>query len=173
MTEPTFEVHLTQTLSDDERRILLGWGDDIFDVGQLDWHGRKKEWQLLGYAGGQLVSRVGVLKTVVNIAQQPMTVGGIGGVVTIPTAQRKGYARLLLQQAATFMTDTLQVEFGLLFCLPRLLPFYQRAGWQEVTSPVFIEQPAGHMASPVPMMWLACCSAQGWPAGPVEIGLPW
>ena len=173
MTEPTFEVRLTQMLSDDERRILLGWGDDIFDIGQLDWHGRKKEWQILGYAGGQLVSRVGILKTVVYVAQLPLSIGGIGGVVTIPTAQRKGYARLLLQQAAVFMAETLQVEFGLLFCLPRLLPFYQGAGWQEVTSPVFIDQPAGRMASPVPVMWLACGSEQSWPAGVAEVGLPW
>lgn len=173
MSEPEFEVHLTQTLSDEQRRILLGWGDDIFDVGQLDWHGRKKEWQVLGYAGGQLVSRVGILKTVVNVAQLPFSVGGIGGVVTIPAAQRKGYARLLLQQAAAFMADTLQVDFALLFCLPRLLPFYRRAGWQEVTSAVFIDQPAGRIASPAPLMWLACRGVQNWPAGPVEIGLPW
>ncbi len=173
MIEPEFEVQLTQTLSAAQRRILLGWGDDIFDIGQLDWHGRKKEWQLLGYVDGELVSRVGILKTVVNVAQLPLNVGGIGGIVTIPTAQRKGYARTLLQQAAAFMTDTLQVDFALLFCLPRLLPYYQRAGWQEVTSAVFIDQPAGRMASPVPVMWLACRGERGWPDGVVEIGLPW
>lgn len=169
----SFEIRLTQVLTDAERQILLGWSDDIFGLGDLDFHGRKKDWHVMGYADGQLVSHVGLLKDVVRVAQQPVTVGGVGAVITIPPAQRKGYAHALLQRTATFMSETLQAEFGLLFCLPRLISFYQSAGWQEVVSPVFIEQPAGRVVAPVSVMCLPCHASRDWPDGAVEIGMPW
>jgi GNAT superfamily N-acetyltransferase len=171
--DSSFEIRLSHAITDDERHILLGWGNDIFGIDHLNWHGRKKEWHMMGYVDGQLVSHAGILKDVVHVAQQPVTVGGVGAVITIPMAQRKGYAHALLRQAATFMRDTLQVEFGLLFCLPRLIAFYRSLDWQEVTSPVFIEQPVGRMASPVPVMYLPCRTTGDWPAGMLEIGLPW
>lgn len=173
MSHSTFEIRLTQAMTDAERHILVGWSDDVFGIGHLDFHGRKKNWHLMGYADGQLVSHVGLLKDVVRVAEQPITVGGVGAVITIPAAQRKGYAHALLRQATAFMRDELQVEFGLLFCLPRLIAFYQSAGWQEVVSPVFIEQPSGRVPSPVRVMVLPCQANRPWPNGTVEIGWPW
>ena len=167
------DIRLSRVITDDERHILLDWGKDIFGIDHLNWHGRRKDWHMMGYADGQLVSHVGILKDSVHVAQQPVTVGGVGGVVTIPAAQHKGYAHALLRQAAIFMRDTLQVEFGLLFCLPRLVGFYRSLDWQEVTSPVFIEQPAGRMVSPVPAMYLPCQATGAWPNGAVEVGWPW
>jgi GNAT superfamily N-acetyltransferase len=172
MNDSSLDIRLTTAITDEQRHMLLGWSDDPFGINHISFHGRFKEIHLIGFENEQLVSHVGLLKDVVQVAGQPVSVAGVGAVITIPPAQRKGYAQALLQRAATYMRDTLQVEFGVLFCLPRLLPFYQKLGWQEIQSPVFIEQPEGRVLSPVLVMWLPCTSQRAWPAGPVEIGMP-
>jgi predicted acetyltransferase len=125
------------------------------------------------YANDQLVSHVGIVKHIVTVGEQQVTVGGIGGVVTVPAAQGKGCASAALQQATKFMGEELKVEFGLLFCLARMTPFYQRFGWQEVQEPVFIDQASGKIPSPLEVMVLPCRS-ETWPTGPVKLeSLPW
>ena len=65
------------------------------------------------------------------------------------------------------------VEFGMLFCLPRLAPFYERQGWRLVEDEVEIDQPDGPIVWPYHIMVLPC-GAREWPAGRVEVGsLPW
>ena len=128
----------------------------------------------MGYAAGQLVSHVGLLQDDVRVAGQPVRIGGVGAVVTIPPAQGKGYASLLMQHAATLLRETWAVEFGLLFCLQRTIPFYRRLGWHEVASSVSIEQSTGRVPVPVPVMVMVLpCAGAAWPQGDVEMGLPW
>jgi Acetyltransferase (GNAT) domain len=66
----------------------------------------------------------------------------VGGVVTVPEAQKKGLARRLMQHTAEFFEREWKVDAGLLFCLPKLTAYYEALGWQEVESPVLIEQPS-------------------------------
>lgn len=120
------EVRIVQGLTTEQRDILLGWSDDVFGTKHLEWHGRKKDWSVLGFVDGHLVSHVGVLKDEVHVAGEPVWVGGIGAVITIPSAQHNGYAHALLQHSVAFIRDELDMQFGLLFCLPRLISFYER-----------------------------------------------
>ena len=53
-------------------------------------------------------------------------------------------------------------EFGMLFCLPRLVPFYGRTGWERL-APVWIQQPAGTVRSPLEVM-VKPLSGRPWPA---------
>lgn len=100
-------------------------------------------------------------------------VGGIGGVVTVPTAQKKGLARQLMQHTAEFLEHEWKVAAGLLFCLPKMLAYYEALGWQRVESPVLIEQPEGKLASPLPVMVLPFHTEE-WRHGSVELhSLPW
>jgi len=163
-------VRLVEELSEQERQQLFFWGTDIFGTESfnLQWR-KKKSWHVLVYdAASQLVSHVGVSGETVSVGQRVIHVGTIGGVVTIPSAQNKGYARTALQQAKSFMCDQLGVEFGMLFCLDRLVPFYQRLGWQRVQDFVYIEQPTGKILSPLNVMILPCQS-QIWPTGTVDV----
>jgi hypothetical protein len=65
------------------------------------------------------------------------------------------------------------VEFGLLFCLDRLKPFYARQGWQLLHETVEFDQPSGKIVSPLNVMVLPC-TGQTWPAGAVDLcSLPW
>ncbi|MBI1742873.1 GNAT family N-acetyltransferase [Candidatus Acetothermia bacterium] len=168
-------ARLVEGLSEQERQQLFGWGTNIFGTEgfNLQWR-KKKSWHILVYdVASQLVSHVGVAGETVSVGQRIIHVGGIGGVVTIPLAQNKGYARTALEHAKNFMCDRLGVEFGMLFCLDRLVPFYQRLGWQRVQDSVYIEQPAGKILSPLNVMILPCQS-QIWPTGTVDVqSLPW
>ena len=60
-----------------------------------------------------------------------------------------------------------------LFCLPRLVPFYARQNWQLLTDPVEFEQPSGKVVSPFHSMVLPF-DDRVWPGGAVKVGgLPW
>src|SRR5574341_646056 len=167
--EAIMEVRLVTTLSDADKKQLFKWGPDVFGVEALKLQWRPKDWHFLVYVNNELVSHVGIVKHVVTVGEQQITVGGIGGVVTVPSAQTQGYASMALQQATKFMRDELMVEFGMLFCLARLIPFYQRFGWQEVQESVIIDQASEKIPSPLMVMVLPCRS-QTWPAGTVKLG---
>jgi GNAT superfamily N-acetyltransferase len=167
------EVRLVNVLSDADKKQLFKWGPDIFGVEALKLQWRPKDWHFMVYADNQLASHVGIVKHIVTVGVQQVPVGGIGGVVTVPEAQGRGYASAALQAATKFMCEELLVEFGMLFCLARMIPFYQRFGWQEAQEPVLIDQPSGKIPSPLVVMVLPCRS-QKWPVGTVPLeSLPW
>lgn len=167
------EVRLVTNLSEAEKQQLFEWAPDVFGAEDLNLQWRPKDWHFLIYENDQLVSHVGIVKHIVTVGEQQITVGGIGGVVTVPAAQGNGYASKALQEATKFMREELMVEFGMLFCLARMIPFYERFGWQEVQEPVIIDQPSEKIPSPLVVMVLPCQS-QTWPAGTVKLGsLPW
>ncbi|MGH9900868.1 MAG: GNAT family N-acetyltransferase [Pyrinomonadaceae bacterium] len=167
------EIKRCEALSDAEKQQLFGWGEDIFGVTSLGLRWRPKDLHFLLYRDGSAVSHVGLLRHVVRVGGEPVTVGGVGGVVTIPAAQGKGFARGLLGRAVDFFGREWGADAGLLFCLGRMVPFYESMGWNVVDPPVLIEQPAGKVASPLPVMALPC-GGRGWPNGQVELdSLPW
>jgi predicted acetyltransferase len=122
---------------------------------------------------GQPVSHVGLIDQIVNVAGQAVRVGGIGAVVTAGELHGRGYAQKTLRHAERYMCEELKVEFGLLFCLDRLKPFYERQGWQPVNDAVEFDQPSGKMVSPLNVMVLPC-GERAWPAGVTDLcSLPW
>lgn len=167
------QIRLEKSLTDAERRTLFEWGQDIFGVADKLYQWRPKDWHFIVEENGCVVSHVGVLQTTVRAGQQTISVGGIGGVVSVPEAQGRGHAQSAMRRAAEFMCAELQAEFGMLFCLPRLAPFYARQGWQLLEEMVEFDQPSGPIASPFNVMTLPCHGHE-WPAGKIEIGgLPW
>ena len=167
------EIRQAEALTDEEEQLLFGWGEDIFDLAALKLSWRPKDLHFLLYADGEPVSHVSVLKHAVSVNGEPATVGGVGGVVTVPGAQKKGLARRLMQHTAEFFEREWKVDAGLLFCLPKLTAYYEALGWQEVESPVLIEQPSGKIVSPLCVMALPLVG-EGWSSGGIELGsLPW
>ncbi len=162
-----------EALSEAERQSLFGWGENIFGVEDANFRWRPKDFHFVTEEGGRAVSHVGVLKTQVKAGGRALTVGGVGGVVTVPEAQGRRLVHEAMRQAASFICHELGAEFGMLFCLPRLAPFYARQGWLPVEDEVEIEQPAGKVVWPYHVMVLPCGEGT-WPAGRVEVGgLPW
>lgn len=173
--EVSVKVKIRQAiaLTEAESRKLFGWGEDLFNVQQLSLRWRPKDPRFLLYDSGELVSHAGILKHVVIVSGEPVPVAGLGGVVTVPDAQRKGFARRLVQHAMRFAESEWKVDAGLLFCRPQMVAYYESLGWQIVEAPVMIEQPGGRIASPLSVMVLAF-GRMVWPTGSVELqSLPW
>jgi GNAT superfamily N-acetyltransferase len=171
-SDVTQVIRQAEVLTDVEKQKLFGWGDDIFGASSLELHWRPKDSHFLLYVDGIAVSHVGLLKHVVSVAGQPVTVGGVGGVVTVPEEQNRGHARELMQHATRLLADW-RVDAGLLFCLKRMVPFYELQGWQVVNQPVLIEQPDGEINSPLEVMVLPL-GGRPWPDGKVKLNsFPW
>lgn len=167
------EIRHTETLTDEERRRLFGWGEDPFDTAQLNLSWRPKDLHLVLLSEGNLVCHAGLLKHGILVDGEPTIVGGVGSVVTVPEAQKRGFARRLMQYTASFLEREWKVEAGLLFCLPKMVAYYEALGWRRVESPVLIERPDGKRASPVPVMVLPF-GGKAWPPGSIELqSLPW
>lgn len=169
----TYEIRQSEALTDEESQRLFGWGENIFGVAahQLRW--RPKDLHFVLYSDGQPVSHAGILRRVVRVNGDPVTVGGVGGVVTVPEAQRRGFAGRLMKHAARFIELEWKVDAGLLFCLPPMVAYYEALGWQILDSEVLIEQPSGRVGMPMQVMVLPL-GGRSWPPGTVELqSLPW
>ncbi|MEM9805115.1 MAG: GNAT family N-acetyltransferase [Cyanobacteria bacterium P01_D01_bin.56] len=129
-------IRQTDSLTDKEKKSLFGWGENIFGVRKLNLSWRSKDRHFLLYSDGELASHVGILQHVVIVNGEAVTVGGVGGVVTIPESQKKGFARQLMQHTAKFLEQEWKVDAGLLFCFPEMGPYYEAYGWQQVQAPV-------------------------------------
>lgn len=169
----TEEIIQAEALTDAEKQQLFGWGSDIFGATNHALHWRPKGFHFLLYLDKKPISHVGILRHVVSVEKQLIKVGGVGSVVTIPEAQGKGWANLLMRHAATFLAEEWKVDAGLLFCLDRMRPYYERLGWQIAEETVMIEQPSGKIASPMQAMVLLF-GTNVWPHGTIELNsLPW
>ncbi|MEP6706974.1 MAG: GNAT family N-acetyltransferase [Pyrinomonadaceae bacterium] len=167
------QIRFEKSLTDEEWQTLFEWDKNIFGVEDMLYRWRPKDWHFIVEAKGRVVSHVGVLQTTVRAGEHAVLVAGIGGVVSVPEAQGRGHAQSAMRRAVEFMRDELQVEFGMLFCLPRLAPFYARQGWQLLEETVEFEQPSGPIPSPFCVMVLPF-GGREWPAGKTLLGgLPW
>jgi GNAT superfamily N-acetyltransferase len=167
------EIRQAEVLTVEEKQLLFDWEENIFGVEahKLSW--RPKDLHFLLYLDGELVSHVGILQHTISLDGTPLTVAGVGGVVTVPEAQKKGFARRLMQHAADFFESEWKVDAGLLFCRPALMAYYSALGWQEFDGPVLIEQPGGSVVSPMSVMTLPL-RERNWIAESIDLqSLPW
>jgi predicted N-acetyltransferase YhbS len=167
------EIRYAEALTEEERQALFFWGEQIFGLEDAGYTWRPKTYHFITEEDGRPLSHVGVIKTAVGAGGRQLTVGGIGGVATRPEAQGRHLVHAAMRQAAEFICHELGADFGMLFCLPRLEPFYARQGWRALEDEVEIDQPDGKKVWPYRVMVLPCGERE-WPAGRVEVGgLPW
>jgi GNAT superfamily N-acetyltransferase len=100
-------------------------------------------WSVLVWDQDELVSRVGLLTREIISNGESKLIGGVGGVMTHPDKQGKGYASYAMGEAAKRFASDLSVAFALLFCRPHLVEFYKRLAWKLFEGQVFVEQPQG------------------------------
>ena len=131
------------------------------------------DWRVLVYADGQLVTFLKVTERVISVGDRQVKVGGMGDLITLPEWRGKGLASLAMQHLDEELLKHPDLEFGVLMCVPALVPYYSRFGWQAVPEPIVYEQAWGKETSPEVTMVLPL-RGQPWPAGPIDImGLPW
>lgn len=167
------EIRLVRKVTDEEHQRLFGWGENIFGMEDNQYQWRPKDLHFILDVDGEAMSHVGLVEQTVDVAGQAVRVAGVGGVATAGEMHGRGYAQKTMRFAEKYMCEELKVEFGLLFCLDRLKPFYERQNWQLLHAPVEFEQPSGKMISPLNVMVLPCGEG-AWPAGAVDLrSLPW
>ena len=143
--------------------------------GLIDYHYQWSEadWHVMEYADGILVSYLAIVERLGAVNEQPVKLGGIGAVATLPEWRGRGLASVAMEKAADFMDDELGVEFGLLLCDQSTLPFYRRLGWELVPGPLVFDQPGGKVTFPDLTMVLPFAT-RIWPQGTIDLrGLPW
>ena len=101
-------------------------------------------------------------------------IGGIGGVMTHPNKQGKGYASTAMREAAKSFDEKLGVAFALLFCRPHLVEFYKRLQWKSFQGLIFVEQPQGKLEFSANGAMVLDVQEQAPEKGTVDLnGLPW
>jgi len=158
MPDTPLDIRVVEQLSPEETQHLFGWGENIFDTAHLNLTYRPKDSRdrrFVLYEEQVPVSHAGVLQHHAHANGRPALIGGVGGVVTVPGARRRGYAGRLLRHAAAFLRDEWRVDFALLFCIDQRVGFYQRLEWAEVACEVLIDQPHGRVPCPFHVMTLA------------------
>lgn len=76
--------------------------------------------------------------------EAPREIGGIGAVMTSPRVRGRGHAGRAMRLAADMMQYQ-GCDFGLLFCEPHTVAFYERLGWLVFDGHVYCEQPSGRI----------------------------
>jgi GNAT superfamily N-acetyltransferase len=163
----------TDSLTEEQRQHLFYFEDDVFSLASyaLQWEPKVRFFQV--YESGKLVANAGLVGRTVMAGGHSLSVAGLGSVVCRPEARGKGHARAAVTAAIQHARDSMKAPFGMLFCLPRLVPFYERMGWARLDEPVLIEQSAGTVRSPLEVM-VKLLGDRAWPPGPVSAnGRPW
>lgn len=110
------------------------------------WPGRHLEWAapdhrlLVWTESGELVCHAGLLLRDAQWNGQAVRIGGIGGVVTHPHWRRQGFATAAIRRAIEYFQAQPGLACGLLFCEPRLFPFYARLGWEVFRGQMLVRQ---------------------------------
>ena len=143
-------------LNQDERSLVSNWGSEAFGsqewVRSFSW--ATPDWRLFLIDHDQPVSHVKLTLRRGRFGTSDVLFAGVGGVMTPRTLQRRGFSSALLVMMQDFVFSELRTDFGLLFCLPELTPFYGGLGWTSVKSAVYIEQPQGKIVWPKAAMLL-------------------
>ena len=148
------------------RRAFWGLIDYHYQWSGADWH-------VMVHVDGALVSYLAIVERVGAVNEQPVKLGGVGGVATLPEWRGRGLASAAMGKAAAFMNNELSVEFGLLLVDEATAPFYRRLGWELVPGPLVFDQPGGKVTFPDLTMVLPF-AGRVWPQGTIDLrGLPW
>jgi predicted acetyltransferase len=128
--------------------FISQWGEHFFGslpmTTQYSWTGPTETgFNVFVYKGDEIVSRLRIVSRNAQINGEDVQFGGIGGVMTAPVHQRKGFATLALREGERLIFQVLNARLGILLCLPELVSFYQRFGWRRVECPVTFQQPHG------------------------------
>jgi GNAT superfamily N-acetyltransferase len=98
------------------------------------------QWSVLVWDEDELVSRVGLVVREIISNGESKTIGGIGGVMTHPDRQSKGFASEAMREAVRHF-DEWETAYALLFCGSRLIEYYKRLGWKPFEGSIYVEQP--------------------------------
>ncbi len=167
------EISPVAQMTPAELTQIKDWLWQVFAVEVAEYTWAEAEWHVRAWMGEYLVGHVDITERHALAGGQPVWLGGVGGVVTLPEWRRQGIAAEMLRQVDQFLYHPLGADFGLLVCKRGLAPYYARQGWQAVPGPLRFDQPGGKVTFDETVMVLPSRKT-AWPAGIIDLcGLPW
>jgi GNAT superfamily N-acetyltransferase len=161
-------VELDKITDSDWRQVIAGESEPWGGVGEaLQWREKSHNLGLCDDAGN-LVALAGLVLAEVRVADAPLQVAGIGGVIVTRSARRRGFARVLIERLLQ-IAHRLGAERAMLFCLPANIGLYAKFGFQLIEEPVWAAQPGGLIEMPLRTMWKPLTPAANWPGGTIEL----
>ncbi|MFE9426877.1 GNAT family N-acetyltransferase [Kitasatospora sp. NPDC006697] len=151
-----------------EKRQVVGENEDPAGVAVTGLTWRLKERHVGIRDGERLVAHAGWVEVPVRVGAGELRAAGIGAVAVAPELRRRGLAGAVVT-AAMERAGAEGLEFGLLFCWPRLVPLYGGLGWRPVAGEVLVEQPGGPAVMPMRTMWAPLADGAQWPEGAVRL----
>jgi GNAT superfamily N-acetyltransferase len=161
-------IELDGITDGDWRQVIAGESEPWGNVGEaLRW--REKSHNLgLCDDTGNLVALAGLVLAEVRVADVPLQVAGIGGVIVTRPARGHGFARKLIERLLLIASE-LGATRAMLFCLPANVGLYAKFGFQLIEEPVWAAQPGGLIEMPLRAMWKPLTPSANWPAGRIEL----
>ena len=126
----------TAELSDEDRAEIRVLSSIVYPPEEwVAWPGRNIEWADAEWCAriweDTLVSYTGIVLRRAIVENEPMLIGGVGGIKTHPAARGRGYARQGIEAAMQFFHEQSDLAFALLVCEPDLVAYYAMLGWRE------------------------------------------
>ncbi len=170
--EIRFEVRRADDLPPSITALINEWFDIEFGI-MLDQLA-PASWRVLAWAGEILVCHVGIVAQASTVDGQPVSLGGISGVITEPEWRGRGLASEAMRRAGDHMRRATTADFGLLLCIRDRVSLYAGLGWQETTAPMFFTDWRGEYVQTDLAIMVLPLRNRPWPEGRIELsGLPW
>ncbi|MEV7021260.1 GNAT family N-acetyltransferase [Kitasatospora sp. NPDC093558] len=149
---------------------IFGPGDDPYSVGDLGLTFRPKEIHFgIRAADHRLVAHIGLVPVPLSVGDTELAAVGLGGLAVAPGRRDGTLARALLDAAFDHARE-LGSAHALAFCRPRLVPYYERRGFHELTTEVTVEQPGARLVvMPLRTIWAPLHPGTTWPPGAVRL----
>jgi GNAT superfamily N-acetyltransferase len=146
---------------------------DGVDEKGIEWS--DGEFRVLAWDDEAWGAIVEILKRTITVGEQTVVVGGVGGVMTLPTMRGRGIASSAMRHAADFICDELRADAGVLFCVPDLMPFYAKLGWYDLQRKFTYHQSDGVRVMDTRNHADGCamfkpCRDFVFPYGPIDVG---
>jgi GNAT superfamily N-acetyltransferase len=161
-------VELDRIADGDWQQVVAGEPEPWGGVGEaLQWRDKSHKLGLCDDAG-KLVALAGLVLAEIRVADEPLQVAGIGGVIVTRSARGHGFARMLIERLLQ-LAHQLGAERAMLFCVPANIGLYAKFGFQLIEEPVWAAQPGGSIEMPLHAMWKPLTPAANWPGGKIEL----
>lgn len=161
-------VELDRITDGDLQQVVAGEAEPWGGVGEaLRWREKSHNIGLFDDVGN-LVALGGLVLAEVLVADVPLQVAGVGGVIVTHSARGRGFARVLIERLLQIAPEH-GAERAMLFCSPANVGLYARFGFQLIEEPVWVAQPEGLIEMPLCAMWKPLTPAANWPGGKIKL----
>ena len=176
MTGPRLETRPGDVAWTDARPLFAAvWPPEV--LATLPWghvvFARAQQRVLAWNDAGELVGHVGLHRRDGRWDGQPVTIAGIGGVITRQDSRRQGIAGMAIREALAAAEAAGRPDFALLFCEPHNFAFYEGLGWRRFAGAIFAEHSGSRTRFEV-MAPYVLDMARAPRGGEIDLcGLPW